>query len=89
VGIITFTIIADLLDALILHYSAGFTRYGFLAFVLSAAVMLARLYGKAQRERLFVSATTVAFHVTGIFKKFGIDGKTGGRSAFLAEFVQK
>jgi DNA-binding CsgD family transcriptional regulator len=142
VGIITFTIIADLLDALIFHYSIGFTRYGFLAFVLSVAVMLARLYGKAQRElaaqselvarqsallaeadpaqarervfaehnlseresevarlilegldnrqiaaRLFVSEATVEFHVSGIFRKFGVEGKR--RPAFLGKFVGK
>jgi len=39
-------------------------------------------------ERLFLSNSTVAFHVTNIFRKFGIiDGKNKGRATFLAKML--
>ncbi|MDR2576306.1 MAG: helix-turn-helix transcriptional regulator [Treponema sp.] len=39
-------------------------------------------------ERLFLSNSTVAFHVTNIFRKFGIiDGKNKGRAMFLAKLL--
>jgi DNA-binding CsgD family transcriptional regulator len=39
-------------------------------------------------ERLFLSNSTVAFHVTNIFRKFGIiDGKNKGRALFLARLI--
>ncbi|MDR0561318.1 MAG: 7TM-DISM domain-containing protein, partial [Spirochaetaceae bacterium] len=43
-GVLAASIIVDLGDALIFHYSIGFTRYSMVLFVLSLAVMLARLY---------------------------------------------
>jgi len=37
-------------------------------------------------ERLFLSSRTIAFHVTNIFRKFGIiDGKNKGRAMFLVK----
>jgi DNA-binding NarL/FixJ family response regulator len=39
-------------------------------------------------ERLFVSNSTIAFHVTNIFRKFGIiDGKNKGRAIFMAKLI--
>jgi DNA-binding CsgD family transcriptional regulator len=39
-------------------------------------------------ERLFLSNSTVAFHVTNIFRKFGIiDGKNKGRAMFLVKLL--
>jgi len=39
-------------------------------------------------ERLFLSNSTIAFHVTNIFRKFGIiDGKNKGRAMFLAKLL--
>jgi DNA-binding CsgD family transcriptional regulator len=39
-------------------------------------------------ERLFISNSTIAFHVTNIFRKFGIvDGKNKGRALFLAKLI--
>jgi DNA-binding CsgD family transcriptional regulator len=39
-------------------------------------------------ERLFISSSTIAFHVTNIFRKFGIpDGKNKGRAIFLAKLI--
>jgi DNA-binding CsgD family transcriptional regulator len=134
VSILLLTIGVDLFDALLLHYSIGFTRYSMIIFVLAMAVMLARLYSKlhnpamnvpaaredrsAFRERLFQerfltrserevarlmiegctngeiadkifrSRATVEFHVTNIYRKFGIEGKTCGRAAFMALFIK-
>jgi DNA-binding CsgD family transcriptional regulator len=134
VGIFSLSVIVDLADALILHYSIGFTRYSMVVFVLSLAVMLARLYGKettrpaldpvvavdsaeareaifreqslTTREteiarlmlaglsnkeiayRIFRSKATVDYHITNIYRKFGIDDKTSGRAAFMALFIK-
>ncbi|WP_461255351.1 LuxR C-terminal-related transcriptional regulator [Treponema sp. R80B11-R83G3] len=39
-------------------------------------------------ERLFVSNNTISFHITNIFRKFGIiDGKNKGRAIFLAKLI--
>ena len=39
-------------------------------------------------ERLFLSNSTIAFHVTNIFRKFGIiDGKNKGRAMFLVKLL--
>jgi len=39
-------------------------------------------------ERIFLSNSTIAFHVTNIFRKFGIiDGKNKGRAMFLAKLL--
>jgi DNA-binding CsgD family transcriptional regulator len=41
-------------------------------------------------ERLFLSSSTIAFHVTNIFRKFGIvDGKNKGRALFLAKLINE
>jgi DNA-binding CsgD family transcriptional regulator len=38
--------------------------------------------------RLFISNSTIAFHVTNIFRKFGItDGKNKGRAMFMAKLI--
>jgi DNA-binding CsgD family transcriptional regulator len=38
--------------------------------------------------RLFLSSSTIAFHVTNIFRKFGIiDGKNKGRAMFLSKLI--
>jgi DNA-binding CsgD family transcriptional regulator len=51
-----------------------------------ARLMAEGLDNKDIGERLFVSSNTVAFHVTNIFRKFGIaDGKGKGRAIFLAK----
>jgi DNA-binding CsgD family transcriptional regulator len=50
VGVFAVTVIIDIIDSLVLHYSIGFTRYSMLAFVLSVAFMLARLNAKTKRE---------------------------------------
>jgi DNA-binding CsgD family transcriptional regulator len=40
-------------------------------------------------ERLFLSNSTIAFHVTNIFRKFGIiDGKNKGRALFLSKLIK-
>jgi DNA-binding NarL/FixJ family response regulator len=125
--------VADILNALFLHYSFSMSRYGLCAFVLSIAFMLARLYDKTNKElvkknallanadtiaqtaweqlfeeyklterekevarlmskglsnaeiaeQIFLSKATVGFHVTNIYQKFDIDGKSGGRAAFF------
>ncbi|GHV86006.1 hypothetical protein AGMMS50230_16140 [Spirochaetia bacterium] len=41
---------ADILNALFLHYPHSLNRYGMCIFVLAMAVMLARLYGRLNRE---------------------------------------
>jgi len=41
-------------------------------------------------EHLFLSSSTIAFHVTNIFRKFGIiDGKNKGRALFLAKLLNE
>jgi len=51
-----------------------------------ARLMAEGLDNKDIGERLFLSARTIAFHVTNIFRKFGIiDGKNKGRALFLAK----
>jgi len=51
-----------------------------------ARLMAEGLDNKDIGERLFLSTRTVAFHVTNIFRKFGIiDGKNRGRAIFLAK----
>ncbi|MDR2596964.1 MAG: helix-turn-helix transcriptional regulator [Treponema sp.] len=53
-----------------------------------ARLMVEGLDNKDIGERLFVSSSTIAFHVTNIFRKFGIiDGKNKGRAVFLAKLL--
>jgi len=53
-----------------------------------ARLMAEGLDNKDIGERLFLSNSTVAFHVTNIFRKFGIiDGKNKGRALFLAKLL--
>jgi len=53
-----------------------------------ARFMAEGLDNKDIGERLFLSNSTVAFHVTNIFRKFGIiDGKNKGRALFLAKLL--
>jgi DNA-binding CsgD family transcriptional regulator len=53
-----------------------------------ARLMVEGLDNKDIGERLFVSNSTIAFHVTNIFRKFGIiDGKNKGRAVFLAKLI--
>jgi DNA-binding NarL/FixJ family response regulator len=50
--------------------------------------MVEGLDNKDIGERLFLSSRTIAFHVTNIFRKFGIiDGKNKGRAMFLAKLL--
>jgi DNA-binding CsgD family transcriptional regulator len=50
--------------------------------------MVEGLDNKDIGECLFLSSRTVAFHVTNIFRKFGIlDGKNKGRALFLAKLL--
>ncbi|GHV69168.1 hypothetical protein AGMMS49928_10610 [Spirochaetia bacterium] len=37
--------------------------------------------------RLFVAESSVGFHITNIYRKFAIDGKSNGRAAFLSEVL--
>jgi DNA-binding CsgD family transcriptional regulator len=131
-----FSAVTDMTNSLLLHYPASFSRYGLCAFVLTMALMLARLYGKMSRElaeksallenagnpagareavfrarglterekevarlvvegmdnetiasQLFVSAAAVSFHLTNIYRKFGIGGKNRERAAFVAKVL--
>jgi len=53
-----------------------------------ARLMTEGLDNKDIGERLFLSNSTIAFHVTNIFRKFGIiDGKNKGRALFLAKLL--
>jgi DNA-binding CsgD family transcriptional regulator len=53
-----------------------------------ARLMVEGLNNKDIGARLFLSNSTVAFHVTNIFRKFGIiDGKNKGRAMFLAKLL--
>jgi DNA-binding CsgD family transcriptional regulator len=53
-----------------------------------ARLMVEGLDNKDIGERLFLSNSTVAFHVTNIFRKFGIiDGKNKGRALFLVKLL--
>jgi DNA-binding NarL/FixJ family response regulator len=53
-----------------------------------ARFMVEGLNNKDIGERLFLSNSTIAFHVTNIFRKFGIiDGKNKGRAVFLAKLL--
>jgi len=53
-----------------------------------ARLMVEGLDNKDIGERLFISGSTIAFHVTNIFRKFGIiDGKNKGRAMFLAKLI--
>jgi DNA-binding CsgD family transcriptional regulator len=53
-----------------------------------ARLMAEGLDNKDIGERLFVSSNTIAFHVTNIFRKFGIiDGKNKGRAMFLVKLI--
>jgi hypothetical protein len=49
-GLFIISAIIDMGNSLFLHYAVSFSRYGLCAFVLAAAFMLARLYGKMSRE---------------------------------------
>jgi DNA-binding NarL/FixJ family response regulator len=51
-----------------------------------ARLMAEGLDNKDIGESLFLSTRTVSFHVTNIFRKFGIiDGKNNGRAIFLTK----
>jgi DNA-binding CsgD family transcriptional regulator len=53
-----------------------------------ARLMAEGLDNKDIGERLFISSSTIAFHVTNIFRKFGIiDGKNKGRAMFLVKLL--
>jgi DNA-binding CsgD family transcriptional regulator len=53
-----------------------------------ARLMVEGLDNKDIAERLFLSNSTIAFHVTNIFRKFGIiDGKNKGRAMFLVKLI--
>ncbi|MDR2702591.1 MAG: helix-turn-helix transcriptional regulator, partial [Spirochaetaceae bacterium] len=53
-----------------------------------ARLMVEGLDNKDIGERLFISISAVAFHVTNIFRKFGIiDGKNKGRAMFMAKLI--
>jgi len=53
-----------------------------------ARLMVEGLDNKDIGERLFISSATIAFHVTNIFRKFGIiDGKNKGRAMFLVKLI--
>ncbi|MDR2943469.1 MAG: helix-turn-helix transcriptional regulator [Treponema sp.] len=53
-----------------------------------ARLMVEGLDNKDIGERIFLSNSTIAFHVTNIFRKFGIiDGKNKGRAMFLAKLI--
>jgi len=53
-----------------------------------ARLMVEGLDNKDIGERLFISSATIAFHVTNIFRKFGIiDGKNKGRAIFLSKLI--
>jgi DNA-binding CsgD family transcriptional regulator len=53
-----------------------------------ARLMAEGLDNKDIGERLFLSNSTVAFHATNIFRKFGItDGKGKGRAMFMAKLI--
>ena len=131
------TVVIDLIDSAVLHYSLNLSSYGMVVFALSVTFMLFRMsvikdkelkeksallekaanpesarekvyksYGLTEREkevarlivegfdnkdigeRLFISSRAIAFHVTNIFRKFGIiNGKNKGRSLFLAKLL--
>jgi DNA-binding NarL/FixJ family response regulator len=36
-------------------------------------------------ERIFLSDRTVKFHIGNIYSKFGVDGRSGARAAFMAK----
>jgi DNA-binding CsgD family transcriptional regulator len=53
-----------------------------------ARLMIEGFSNKDIGERLFISTSTIAFHVTNIFRKFGIvDGRDSGRAVFLAKLI--
>jgi DNA-binding NarL/FixJ family response regulator len=53
-----------------------------------ARLMVEGLDNKDIGGRLFLSNGTIAFHVTNIFRKFGIiDGKNKGRAMFLVKLI--
>jgi len=53
-----------------------------------ARLMVEGLDNKEISERLFLSNSTIAFHITNIFRKFGIiDGKNKGRALFLTKLI--
>jgi len=55
-----------------------------------AGLMAEGLDNKEIAERLSLTNSTVAFHVTNIFRKFGIiDGKNKGRAMFLVKLLNK
>jgi DNA-binding CsgD family transcriptional regulator len=137
VFIIVLTVVIDLIDSFVLHYSLDLTSYSMVVFALSVTLMLFRIsaiknmelkeksallekstspasarekvfnsYGLTEREkeiarfmveglnnkdigeRLFISGSTIAFHVTNIFRKFGItDGKKQGRELFMTKLI--
>jgi DNA-binding NarL/FixJ family response regulator len=53
-----------------------------------ARLMVEGFDNKDIGERLFLSVRTIVFHVTNIFRKFGItNGKNKGRAMFLAKLI--
>jgi DNA-binding CsgD family transcriptional regulator len=53
-----------------------------------AALMLEGLDNDAIGDKLCISNPAVRYHVGNIYGKFGVDGKRGGRAAFLAKVIQ-
>jgi DNA-binding CsgD family transcriptional regulator len=129
--------VADIINALFLHYTMHVARYALCLFVLATAAMLARLYGRMNRElaaksallenadppvaarealfkaqglterekevarlivdglsntqiagQLLVSESSVGFHITNIYRKFAIEGKSSGRAVFLTAVLK-
>jgi DNA-binding CsgD family transcriptional regulator len=53
-----------------------------------AALMLEGLDNGAIGDKLCISVPAVRYHIGNIYGKFGVDGKRGGRSAFLVKVMQ-
>jgi DNA-binding CsgD family transcriptional regulator len=52
-----------------------------------ARLMTEGLDNETIASQLFVSASTVAFHIKNIYRKFGIEGKNRERAAFVARVL--
>jgi DNA-binding NarL/FixJ family response regulator len=50
--------------------------------------MLEGLSNREIADRISRSKTTVEYHITNIYRKFGIDDKISGRAAFMALFIK-
>jgi DNA-binding NarL/FixJ family response regulator len=53
-----------------------------------ARLMLEGLSNKEIADRIFRSKATVEYHITNIYRKFGIDDKTSGRASFMSLFIK-